>query len=37
MFMTGDFKEFKAESQLNDSWDQQNAMTSTAVRLYIPK
>ncbi|RWR87872.1 ubiquitin carboxyl-terminal hydrolase MINDY-1 isoform X1 [Cinnamomum micranthum f. kanehirae] len=30
VFMTGDFKEFKAESQLNDSWDQQNAMTSTA-------
>lgn len=37
MFMTGDFKEFKAESHLNDSWDEQNAMNSTAVCLYVLK
>ncbi|XP_058105603.1 uncharacterized protein LOC131249056 isoform X2 [Magnolia sinica] len=30
VFMTGNFKEFKAENQANDSWDEHNAMTSTA-------
>jgi hypothetical protein len=29
--MTGNFKEFKAESHTNDPWDEHNAMTSTAV------
>ncbi|KAK1274083.1 hypothetical protein QJS04_geneDACA022281 [Acorus gramineus] len=30
VFMTGDFREFKAESQGNGSWDEQTAMTHTA-------
>ncbi|KAL6006801.1 hypothetical protein ACLOJK_032296 [Asimina triloba] len=30
VFMTGNFQEFKAENQANDSWDEQNAVTSTA-------
>ncbi|XP_026661848.1 uncharacterized protein LOC103710635 isoform X2 [Phoenix dactylifera] len=30
VFMTGNFMEFKAENQVNDSWNEQNAMTSTA-------
>lgn len=29
--MTSNFKEFKVESPSNESWDEQNAMTSTAV------
>ncbi|KAF2298897.1 hypothetical protein GH714_028962 [Hevea brasiliensis] len=30
LFMTGNFKEFKAESHANDTWDEHNAMASTA-------
>ncbi|KAK2426029.1 ubiquitin carboxyl-terminal hydrolase MINDY-2 [Trifolium repens] len=30
LFMTGNFKEFKVESQENNTWDENNAMTSTA-------
>ncbi|KAF2313203.1 hypothetical protein GH714_009744 [Hevea brasiliensis] len=30
LFMTGNFKEFKVESQANDAWDEHNAMASTA-------
>ncbi|CAI9093901.1 OLC1v1029503C3 [Oldenlandia corymbosa var. corymbosa] len=30
VFMTGNFKEFKVEHQDSSSWDEQNAMTSTA-------
>ncbi|KAL9387138.1 hypothetical protein Peur_020262 [Populus x canadensis] len=30
LFMTGNFKEFKAKSHTNDPWDEQNAMSSTA-------
>ncbi|XP_057487035.1 uncharacterized protein LOC130773120 isoform X1 [Actinidia eriantha] len=30
LFMTGNFKEFKVESRINDTWDEQNAMASTA-------
>ncbi|KAA0042808.1 hypothetical protein IC582_022308 [Cucumis melo] len=30
LFMTSNFKEFKVESPSNESWDEQNAMTSTA-------
>lgn len=30
VFMTGNFKEFKAENQGGDSWDEHNAMSSTA-------
>ncbi|XP_062074175.1 uncharacterized protein LOC133778306 [Humulus lupulus] len=30
LFMTGSFKEFKVEEHSNESWDQHNAMTSTA-------
>uniref|UniRef100_A0A2N9H9I8 MINDY deubiquitinase domain-containing protein n=1 Tax=Fagus sylvatica TaxID=28930 RepID=A0A2N9H9I8_FAGSY len=30
LFMTGNFKEFKVESHANDTWDEHNAMTSTA-------
>ncbi|OVA10987.1 Protein of unknown function DUF544 [Macleaya cordata] len=29
VFMTGNFKEFKVENQLNDTWDEHNAMAST--------
>jgi len=29
--MTGNFTEFKIESQVSESWNEQNAMTSTAV------
>lgn len=29
--MTSNFKEFKVESPSNESWDEHNAMTSTAV------
>ncbi|KAG2705914.1 hypothetical protein I3760_05G079000 [Carya illinoinensis] len=28
--MTGNFKEFRAESRANDTWDEHNAMASTA-------
>lgn len=31
LFMTGNFKEFKVESHENNSWDERNAMSSTAV------
>lgn len=31
LFMTGNFKEFKVESHSNESWDEHNAMASTAV------
>ncbi|KAM5572646.1 ubiquitin carboxyl-terminal hydrolase MINDY-1 [Rosa sericea] len=30
LFMTGNFKEFKVESQSNENWDENNAVTSTA-------
>ncbi|XAR70359.1 hypothetical protein NMG60_11027189 [Bertholletia excelsa] len=30
LFMTGNFKEFKAENQANNTWNEQNAMASTA-------
>ncbi|XP_038874614.1 uncharacterized protein LOC120067199 [Benincasa hispida] len=30
LFMTSNFKEFKVESPSNESWDEHNAMTSTA-------
>ncbi|XP_022958349.1 ubiquitin carboxyl-terminal hydrolase MINDY-1-like isoform X1 [Cucurbita moschata] len=30
LFMTGNFKEFKVESHSNESWDEHNAMASTA-------
>ncbi|XP_028762771.1 ubiquitin carboxyl-terminal hydrolase MINDY-1 [Neltuma alba] len=30
LFMTGNFKEFKVESQDNNPWDEHNAVTSTA-------
>ncbi|XP_068306001.1 uncharacterized protein [Pyrus communis] len=30
LFMTGNFKEFKVESRTNDTWDENNAVTSTA-------
>ncbi|XP_035549872.1 ubiquitin carboxyl-terminal hydrolase MINDY-1-like isoform X2 [Juglans regia] len=30
LFMTGNFKEFNVESCSNDTWDEHNAMTSTA-------
>ncbi|KAK4262699.1 hypothetical protein QN277_028230 [Acacia crassicarpa] len=30
LFMTGNFKEFKVESQENNTWDEHNVMTSTA-------
>ncbi|XP_022922260.1 ubiquitin carboxyl-terminal hydrolase MINDY-1-like [Cucurbita moschata] len=30
LFMTSNFKEFKVESHSNESWDEQNALTSTA-------
>ncbi|KAM2938152.1 hypothetical protein FF1_037983 [Malus domestica] len=30
LFMTGNFKEFKVESHTNDTWDENNAVTSTA-------
>ncbi|KAE8710823.1 hypothetical protein F3Y22_tig00110319pilonHSYRG00422 [Hibiscus syriacus] len=30
LFMTGNFKEFKVDSHTNGSWDEQNAMASTA-------
>lgn len=30
VFMTGNFTEFKIENQFNESWNEQNAMTSTA-------
>ncbi|RWW11632.1 hypothetical protein GW17_00024739 [Ensete ventricosum] len=29
--MTGNFMEFKADNQVRDSWNEQSAMTSTAV------
>lgn len=31
LFMTGNFKEFKVESHANDTWDENNAVTTTAV------
>ena len=31
LFMTSNFKEFKLESSSNGTWDQQNAVASTAV------
>ncbi|XP_010272599.1 PREDICTED: ubiquitin carboxyl-terminal hydrolase MINDY-1 isoform X2 [Nelumbo nucifera] len=30
VFITGNFKEFKIEDHINDQWDEQNAMASTA-------
>ncbi|PON64053.1 hypothetical protein TorRG33x02_274040 [Trema orientale] len=30
LFMTGNFKEFKVENHTNDTWDEHNAVTSTA-------
>ncbi|KAJ7952395.1 putative FAM63A-like protein [Quillaja saponaria] len=30
LFMTGDFKEFKLDNHANNTWDQHNAMASTA-------
>lgn len=33
--MTGNFKEFKADSHTNGAWDQQNAMASTAVCISL--
>ncbi|KAG7953237.1 hypothetical protein I3843_12G099300 [Carya illinoinensis] len=30
LFMTGNFKEFNVESRSNDTWDEHNALTSTA-------
>ncbi|XP_024029064.1 uncharacterized protein LOC21405916 isoform X1 [Morus notabilis] len=30
LFMTGNFKEFKVENHANDTWDEHNAMTTTA-------
>ncbi|KAG8659308.1 ubiquitin carboxyl-terminal hydrolase MINDY-1 isoform X1 [Manihot esculenta] len=30
LFMTGNFKEFKVESHANDTWDEHNAVASTA-------
>lgn len=33
--MTGNFTEFKAENQVNDSWNEQNAMASTAVCILL--
>ncbi|CAL9029946.1 unnamed protein product [Prunus brigantina] len=30
LFMTGNFKEFKVESHANDTWDENNAVTTTA-------
>lgn len=35
VFMTGNLKEFKAENQVNDTWNEQSAMTSTADYLAI--
>lgn len=31
IFMTGNFKEFKVENHANDTWDEHNAIASTAV------
>lgn len=31
VFMTSNFKEFKVESHVSGSWDEQNALASTAV------
>lgn len=33
--MTGNFKEFKVENHSNESWDEHNAMASTAVRIIM--
>ncbi|PKA60747.1 hypothetical protein AXF42_Ash006381 [Apostasia shenzhenica] len=30
VFMTGNFKQFNADNQVNDSWNEQNAISSTA-------
>ena len=35
LFMTGNFKEFKVESQENNTWDENNAMSSTAVCIFL--
>lgn len=35
LFMTGTFKEFKLDSHANDTWDEQNVMTSTAVWVFL--
>lgn len=36
--MTGNFKEFKVENHANDTWDEHNAMTTTAVCVsFIPE
>lgn len=36
--MTGNFKEFKVENHTSDTWDEHNAMTSTAVCVsFLPK
>lgn len=34
LFMTGSFKEFKVENHSNETWDENNAMTSTAVCIF---
>ncbi|KAK6117116.1 hypothetical protein DH2020_049161 [Rehmannia glutinosa] len=33
LFMTGNFKEFKMDDRSNDTWDEDNAMASTAISL----
>lgn len=33
--MTGNFKEFKVENQSNENWDENNAVTSTAVCIAL--
>lgn len=35
LFMTGNFKEFKVENQSNENWDENNAVTSTAVCIAL--
>ncbi|KAL9328660.1 hypothetical protein ACSQ67_003663 [Phaseolus vulgaris] len=35
LFMTSNFKEFKVENQENSTWDENNALTSTAVYIDI--
>lgn len=33
--MTGNFKEFKVENHSTNSWDEQNAVASTAVCTFL--
>lgn len=35
--MTGYFTEFKADNQVHDSWNEQSAVTSTAVCILSPQ